>query len=573
MREIVFRNSEIEVTPEKIEELSKSLSVSKILSQILLKRGIEDEESARAFLYPSLKEHLPDPSLMKNIDEAARIILSFVEKKEQITIFTDFDVDGVTSGAQLLLFLEALGGVVNTYTPSRFKEGYGLSKEAVRKLAESGTKLLVTADCGISNEREIALAKEYGLSVVVIDHHIPHTLPVADCIVNPAQDGCPFQDYKLATAGIIWLLLIVLRRELKKQNIEAPDPKDFLDLASLGTICDMVPLTKLNRLIAARGVEALSKTKRTGLIALKDSASLSNKRFSAGHVSFALGPRINASGRLDHAGKALELLATSDSIKAKKLADRINRLNTERRGIEEKVKKACISELGDSVENAPAFAIYGEDFHIGVIGLAAQRLVENFYKPSAVMGPGEAIVKGEVRQVIKGSVRTIKGFHVANALSSLGHLLLNHGGHAEAGGFSLLFEHLDEFKEEFVKKAKSELSEEHYVRHQSVDIEVKLSDIDFKTVEELSKLAPFGIANPSPVLLSRKVRVGSVSILNGGHLRLKLHDDSSTHNAVFWGAKGHPLIRKDNIVDVCYKPEIQNFRGISSVQLNISHVA
>lgn len=569
---IVLRGAGQDISDSVVRDLESQLGVSKILARILAQRGIQDAESARAFLSPSLQEHLPDPSHMKNIEQAAELILLFVKEKKLITIFTDFDVDGVTSGAQLLLFLEVLGARVNSYTPNRFSEGYGLSKEAVRKLAEHGTQLLITADCGISSVQEIAIAKQLGLATIIIDHHLPgESLPAADCIVNPAQGGCAFKEYYLATAGIVWLLLIVLRKKLRSEGAqETPDPKDFLDLAALGTICDMVPLKTLNRLIAHRGIEAIGQSKRPGMLALKEAADISsNKRLNAGHLSFALGPRINASGRLDHAGKALELLSTSDSLRAKKLAEHLNKLNTQRRGIEERVKKACLAELGDAVEHVPAYAVYGEDFHLGVIGLAAQRLVENFYRPAAVMGPGEAIVKGEKRQVVKGSVRTIKGFHVADALSSLSHLLLSHGGHAEAGGFSLLFENLEEFKKSFVEKAGAILRPEDFLKTYSVDLELSLSEIDFKLIDELSRMAPFGIGNPSPTFLTKDVKVGSVIMMNGGHLRFKVEDKPHIVDAVYWNGRANKSIRKDNIVSICYRPEIQNYRGISSVQLNV----
>ena len=568
---------------DSAEQLSKALGISLIAAKILVGRGITAVEEARRFLSPTLRTDIPDPFSMINIAQAADMLLETVRSGEQITVYSDFDVDGLSSAAQLVQFLHELKAAVNNYTPNRFTEGYGLSRAAVEALARAGTKLLVTVDCGISNHEEIALARRLGMRTIIIDHHLPHDLPPADLIVDPLQEGCPFAEHQLAAAGLVWVLLIVLRAKLRAGmtdneqggSDEMPDPKDFLDLAALGTICDMVPLVGLNRLIAHRGMEALRQTTRPGIVALKDLLGVSGgKRITAGHVGFGFGPRINAAGRLGDAGDVFKLLTTNSSKRAKELAEAIERANTRRRTIEEQVLVQCLSLLGkgDSLEEQPAFALFGQDFHIGVIGIVAQRLVEEFHRPAALMAPGEMKVGGETRQIVRGSVRGIRGFHVAEALKRSGSFLINYGGHEGAGGFSIAYENVEGFSLAFIEDARKVITAEMLERERFADVEVCLSEIDYDVVDGISKLAPFGVGNPSPLLLVSGVTVETVSSFGKDHLRVRFSDGSHYVNGVCWGFQGHPLLRKGECVNIAFYPEINTYKGISAVQLNVQEV-
>lgn len=565
---------------EHAPRLHSELGISEVTARILVARGVLEPEVAKSFLSPSLKEHLPNPSEMKNLTEAANLILDSIENKEAITVYSDFDVDGLTSSAQLVLFLEAIGALVSSYVPNRFVEGYGVSTEGIQALVARGTQLLITVDCGISSVHEIALARRKGMKSVILDHHIPGPeLPKADVVVDPAQEGCSFGEHKLAAAGVVWMLLVLLRVEGRKRealkDVEFPDPKDFLDLAAIGTICDMVPLFGLNRLIAHRGVDALRQARRVGIEALKDVAKVrDNPRFGSGHVSFNIGPRINAAGRLDDANQVVTLLTTRSSKKAKTIAQRINRLNDQRRLVENQVRESCIASLnrqGDPSSLA-ALSVYGEQYHLGVIGIAAQRLVEEFYRPAAVMGPGKMKIGQEEKSVIKGSVRGIRGFHVADALASLSEILLNHGGHAQAGGFSLRPKNLDAFHKGFLQIAEKTLSSQELQREVNADVRISLSEVDYELAVELQHLAPFGVGNPSPLLVTEGVRVDSISAIKGAHLRVRLADSRCSRNAVAWNMQGHPLLRKDEIVNVAYQVELNTYQGVSSVQLSLKEV-
>ena len=555
------KNSEDHLT------LSKELGLHPVVAEILVSRGISKHEDIKKFLNPSFKEHLPDPATMKDADLACEIILQSIKNQEPITIYSDYDVDGLTSCAQLLLFLRSLGAHVDAYVTNRFVDGYGLSDYSIQKIVSGNTKLLITVDCGISNVTQISFAKRHGLKVIVLDHHQPgDVLPMADAIVNPAQLDCKLNSQKLAAAGVVWMLLIQLKARASKSEL---DPKDYLDLAAIGTICDMVPLRDLNRLIARRGIEAIKKSSRVGIKALREVAGVaSDSVFGCSQISFALGPRINAAGRLGDATSVLTLLTTENEELAKKIASKIDSQNSERRLIEERVKGDCLSIIS-STEERGAHAVFGKDFHVGVIGIAAQRLVEAHYKPSAVMAYGEQLVNGKLAKVIKGSVRSVPGFHVAQALSKISNILLNHGGHESAGGFSLLPENLEKFQELFIKLAEEQFSNHKPEQETFADADVMFSQVDINLADQLEMLAPFGVGNPSPVLISGNVEVLSSSAIGNNHLKLRLRQDQSIRDALAWNQLSNPILRKGKFLKIAYRPHLNLYNGISNLQLHI----
>lgn len=579
-----------------ISSLQSSLKISYITAVILANRGIKSVSDAEDFLYPTLRNSLPSPNSIKNIDSVVNLIIDSILQKLKITIYTDFDVDGLTSGAQLLLFLRSMGGKCEVYTPSRFSEGYGLNEEAIKKLHITGTNLLITVDCGVSSVKEIALAKRLGIRCIIIDHHIPSAeVPNADAMINPAQGGCGFQDYALCASGLVWMLIIAISSYVKSNHLNSnrsdsncldgltsiKAPKDFLDLAALGTICDMVPLNKVNRLIALRGLEAIQKTSRPGMLALKETSGIRNHTAVSGtSIAFGIGPRINASGRLGATSEIFDLLITEDQDKAKRIAKKIESINTKRKAIEERMKDDCIkrilSEYGDNIPSA--FAIYEENFHIGVIGIVAQRMVEMFNRPAAIMGISNEIDHVNFKKhttnsaVIKGSVRGIRGFNVADVLHSLQDILISGGGHAAAGGFSLHLDKLCEFKARFIQAANDCLKSEDFLRSLSVDIELNLDEISFGLAKELELLAPHGIGNPSPLFLCKRVEIESVSPLGRNHVRVNILHSGNTINAVAWGFLGHPLMRKGAKIDIIFAIHINTYSGLSSLQLEIKDI-
>ena len=568
-----------------LNELRKeNLTLSKPLAEVLTCRGFSEPAKVKDFLSPTLKNNLPNPFTMLGAIKAAEILADAVisknSKPKKITIFTDFDVDGISSGAQLLLFLHEIGASVSSYTPNRFTEGYGLSAEAVKKIAANGAEILVTVDCGISNKKELLLAKKLGLETVVIDHHQVLEMPEAGAIINPCQEGCPFHSYQLSAAGLVWMFLLVLRKGILehkdfisfKEEVlkgdELPNPKDFLDLAALGTICDMVPLSGPNRLIALRGLEALTKSERPGLKSLIEVSGVKIKdNFSSGQVSFMLGPRINAAGRVGEGKDVIELLSTKNPHNAKSIAQKIELQNKKRQKLEKEGLKTSLFKAEQHI-NDYGISVFDESFHLGVIGIIAQRLVQKFHKPAIVMAPASK----EEKDLIKGSVRSVKAFDVAASLGKLSEYLISFGGHRAAGGFSLKRENLADFEKAFLELTQATLSAEDLVPLVTADTELLFKTIDFNLVEALKKLEPFGTGNPAPVFLSKNISVDSVRTLASEHLKLQLSSSGRKLTAVAWKFAGNPLLQKDRVLDIAYAIEVNQWKGISNLQLNIKEV-
>jgi single-stranded-DNA-specific exonuclease len=567
------------------QKISSELGIHYVTAFILVQRGVLNSDEAKAFLSPTLRHHLPNPDSLKNATAAVDCIWKAVKDKKYITLFSDFDVDGITSASQMWHVLAAAGAKVRHYVPNRMTEGYGLSSEAITQLHEEKTQLLVTLDCGITNHAEISHAKKLGLEVIVIDHHeLGAQIPPADIIVNPMQEGCPFRSYKLATAGIAWLLSIILLKRFsgdKSLDIDIkklPHSKDLIDLAAIGTICDMVPLTGLNRLIASRGIDSIRNAPRPGIKALKEVANLPfGARFSCSHISFGIGPRLNAAGRLEDASLGFTLLTSKKSLEIKNHAKKIHSLNQQRKSLEEHAREICLEQVSilksaDPQTPPSAYALYDDSFHLGVIGIAAQRVVEVVGRPVAVMGPGESSIENSSRSVIKGSVRSIPEFHVAQALASLSHLLHAHGGHAQAGGFTLLPENLQAFQEAFNTLATKTFSDIPPKREIKVDCLMPFKEITIQLVQEIQSLAPFGIGNPSPLFLTTQVEIEHLQLIGDTHIKLQLSHHSTIRNAIGWRMRGHPLLVKGKIIDVVYALELNTYKGISSVQLIIKEI-
>ena len=562
------------ITQEALK-ISSELQVDSIIAKLLVLRGITTPEDAKAFLRPTLREHLPNPSNLEGAEKAIKIILDAVINKRFITIFSDFDVDGITSGTQLWTILAASGARVRYYVPDRIKEGYGLSTYAVEKLAEEKTELLITLDCGITSTPEVTRAKELGMEVIVIDHHeLPDLLPPADVIVNPKQTTCGFNGEQLATAGIIWLLGIPLGKALQKALPEQkiPSSKELLDLAALGTICDMVPLRSVNRLIASRGVELIQKNPRIGLQALMEIASIpSGKRFACSHIAFGIGPRLNAAGRIDDASLGFSLLTEKSLGDAKTYAKKINDLNNKRKTLETHVKDTCIDlaeELTETLGATPfGYVLHDESFHVGVIGIAAQRMVESLGKPAAVLGPSEDL------EVYKGSVRAVTGFHVANCLKDLSYLLEGHGGHAAAGGFSIKKENIEEFQHAFHDKVVETFPEGVPKKEVRFDLEIDFSEVTIDLVKQIQLLAPFGMGNHSPVFKTTDIEIEHVQVIGENHIKTSLIQNKNVRSAIGWRMFGNPLFLVGNKIDATYSLELNTYKGVTSVQIILKDIS
>lgn len=544
---------------ERAKSISEKHDISQVASKVLAARGFDAGEELSKFLKPTLKDGLPPPDQLLGLNQAAKLLVETLNCGESIAICCDFDVDGLSGGSQVCHFLSKLGAKVKVFVPDRFSDGYGLSDKMVREVADGGYSVMLTIDFGTTNVSELELARSLGLKTIVVDHHHVVNPPPSDVFVNPANPKCGFAGGILCASGLSWYLLIGIRNVLDRSDL--PDVRDYLDLACLGTICDMVPLIGANRVIARRGLEKLTSTERVGLKALKSLAGI-NGNIACHHIGFGIGPRLNAAGRMIHGDLVIELLTTSDSVKARQIAGRLEKLNSKRQTIEAHTKLLADKQYRLNPRSSSAIVVWDPEFHTGVIGLVAQRLVENYYRPAAVMGadrPG----------VFKGSVRGIAGFSVVGALHAVSKHLLKFGGHDGAGGFSVAQEKVVDFARAFELECESRLRDLDLNPTVVCDTEVRLDELSFELLNELKSFAPFGIGNPGPVLLARNLRVLESKSLKGLHLRVTLGDGKQTIAGLMWRQRFHPALQAGNIVAVAFKPELNQYQGTCRIQANL----
>ena len=542
------------------DKIAYTFSLSPLTSRILSARGFEPGDSLKNYLVPTLRSGLPDPSTLLNLDKAADAILEYGQADKGIAIACDFDVDGLSGGSLVFDFLKRAGIRSRVYVPDRFSEGYGLNERIIRDVKKHGFDLLLTIDYGTTNKTELNLARELGLFSVVVDHHHVAENPPSDIFVNPHQEGCGFADGTMCAAGLAWYLIVALNKRLKKEEL---NPKHFLDLACLGTICDMVPLKGPNRIIARRGLENLANTERAGLIALKNVIGV-NGSVSCSNVSFGIGPRLNAAGRMVSGELVIELLTTKDAAKAEKLAKKLNKLNAERQATEEEVKEKALEQLAQKSEIPSGIVAWDKEFHTGVIGIVAQRMVERFYRPSAVMGFDQG--------KYKGSVRGIKGISVVELLSSVSDHLIQFGGHDGAGGFSLEEDKVEKFAEAFNEACTERLKTVETEPSIEADTECELAELTPAIVKELRRFEPLGMGNPGPQLLLRRLEVKAIKSLKNAHIKASLSDGKNVISGMMWRTKEHPALQVGNTVDVVGKADLNTFFGHTELQMNLQAV-
>ncbi|HET9597976.1 MAG TPA: single-stranded-DNA-specific exonuclease RecJ [Anaeromyxobacteraceae bacterium] len=500
--------------------LARELGLHPLAARVLACRGLADPAEATRFLSAGLAD-LPDPFAMKGMDAAVARIACALEAGERIALYGDYDVDGVTSTALLAGFLRAAGGDVVTYVPHRLVEGYGLNTAAVRRLAAQGARLLVSLDCGITSVAEVKAAAELGVDAVVVDHHtVPVELPAAAAILNPHQAGCAYPYKGLAAVGVTFCLAMALRRRLRdagRFGAARPEPvlREALDLVALGTVADVVPLTGVNRILVRWGLAEIARTRRPGLRALLRVAGVAaGAPVTAGQVGFRLGPRINAAGRLDDAGRGVRLLLEADGAQAMALAEELDRENRARQEIERQILEEALSLAGERVAaGARGLVLARESWHPGVIGIVASRVVERFHRPTVLVG-----LSGGVG---KGSGRSIEGFHLYDALSACAAHLDRFGGHKHAAGVTVDAARLPAFRDAFERHAGERLAEEDLVPRCRIEGRFGPEGASEEAALALERLAPFGAGHPEPLFAVRGVPRGARTVgAAGAHLKV-----------------------------------------------------
>lgn len=538
---------------------------SPILRQVLFNRGYATDAEARSYLRGEVNFDT-SPFQMNGISVTVERLRFALDHLEPIAIYGDYDVDGVTATALLVQALHSLGGNVTHYIPNRFEEGYGLNTEALTNLQAEGIKLVISVDCGIRSLDEAAHAKKIGLDLIISDHHQPAggDLPPALAVVNPKQAGDLYPDKDLAGVGVAYKIVQALLESIGN-SAGAFKSEDLLDLVALGTVADLAPLTGENRFLVRKGLQKLRETKRQGLFSLAAVSDLPLSRITAVSIGFILGPRLNAAGRLESAKAAFELLTTTDVKTAGELAQQLNMQNRQRQEITRKIQMEAEEIALAEDPDADLFFAVHPDFNAGVVGLAASRLVETYYRP-AVVGQISA-------ETTRCSCRSIPEFHITEALDLCKDILIRHGGHAAAAGFTVRNENVDELKRRLKLLAMETLRGKDLRQTLTADIELPLSDLKPELLHHLEYLQPTGYGNPEAVFVSRNVRVTNrrtVGVENK-HLKLNVTDGRVTFDAIGFRL-GHLLPELPLFVDVLYTFESNEFNGRQSMQLNLKDV-
>lgn len=546
----------LETDEQEVLSLAEEVGISPILARLLWRRGLRTGEEAQRFLYPG-RDGFSDPFLMRDMDKAVARIRHAIEHRERIMIYGDYDADGATSTALLYLALQEIGADVEFYIPDRFSEGYGLNGPAIQSAKDRGFHLVITVDNGISAVEEVKLAREIGLDLIVTDHHTPpEVLPDAYAILNPKQPGCNYPEKMLAGVGVAWKLVQALYERL---------PEEFLDLAAIGTVADLAPLQGENRLIAMFGLEAMNAVPRAGVRALIDVAGLQGKQITAGHIGFSFGPRINASGRLDSATYAVELLTATDSAQARELAEFLEARNRERQEIGEQIFEEAVAlvEANPDWLVGRVLVVPSAGWNEGVIGIVASRLVERYYRPTLMIA-----LNGEGGG--KSSARSIAGFDLYAALSRCADLLDHYGGHKMAAGFSLAVGQIDELRRRMNEIADEVLTTEDLQPKIDVDMMLDLGEVNLALVEQMQRLAPYGFGNPSPRFSFVGLDLEQTRVVgkDAAHLQVRVKQANKSLDCIaFRRSEDQPQLDRLASIDLVGELSINEWNGRRNLQL------
>ncbi len=550
----------------KIEDLSRSLGICSITARILVARGVDGVESGVQFLAPALSG-MPDPFLLKGMHEAVERVVRALKTSESVCIYGDYDVDGISGTALLVSFLRHIGIACSYFIPNRFDDGYGLNEDALQQIISSGSSLILSVDCGITAIKESAFCRQAGVDLIILDHHTPgDILPNAAAVVNPLQPGCSYPFKMLAGVGVAFNLLVALRSRLRHDGLFAagnePDLRNWLDLVALGTIADVVPLVGQNRVYAFCGLQKLEDNNRPGIAALKKVAGISEP-ITCSQVGFRLAPRLNAAGRMESAVPGVELLLSASIEECSSIADELDRANAERQAVERGIFDQAVAMIdGGSYPACRSIVVASRDWHQGVIGIVASRLVERYHRPTiliAIDAQGNA----------KGSGRSIAGFHLLEALNLCSGYLERFGGHRYAAGIGLETKNIGDFVAAFEAAARQILGNAELVPLLDIDAEVYPAEIGLALSHELLRIGPFGAGNPEPTLMMRGVTVVDRRIVGDGHLKLRVLSDGRIFNAIAFRQAESPT---DGLLDIAFFPESNRWNNTTTMQLRIKEI-
>jgi len=547
--------------------LADSLNISTVLAHLLIQRGIESFYEAKAYFRPSI-DTLYDPYLMDGMKEGALRVIEAVTSNEKICIYGDYDVDGTCAAALMFLFLKELGADVEVYIPNRLSEGYGISKSSIDYLCARGVKLIISVDCGITAVEEITHANTLGMDTIVCDHHQPkEEIPDAYAVLDPLKPGCNYPFKYLSGAGVAFKLARAVADRFGRKEMVF----DYLDLVALAGAADIVPLVDENRVLVMEGIARINNKPRPGIKALIESARMQPGNLSAGQIVFTIAPRINAVGRLGDANRAVDLFISKEEEEAKSLASVLEDENFERRKIDEMTFSHALElvEKNINLNEELGIVLHGENWHPGVIGIVASRMVEKFYRPSVML----TTIDG----VAKGSARSIRGFNIYEALESCDDLLIQFGGHEAAAGLALEINKVGEFRRRFNTILKQSLTEDDILPEITLDAQISLTEITPKFVRILDQFAPFGPQNMRPVFLAENVVVvNTPRIVGVNHLMacFKQNGSDKVFDAIGFnlGVFVDKIDKDENLMDIVFTIEKILKDGKSYPQLRIKDI-
>ena len=557
---------------QKAEVFSLKLrkEIGDVILSILYHRGLKTDQEVERFFFFDYERDVVDPFLFSDMEKAVSRIREALEKQEKVTVFGDYDADGVTATALIEEVLKNIGiEQVTSYIPNRQTEGYGLNEKAIEYLKEQGVSLIVTVDCGITGKDEIEKARKLGIDVVITDHHnIPPVLPEAVAIINPKVPGSKYPQKDLAGVGIAFKLAQAIYKKIDPEKID--QLKWGLDLVAAGTIADCVPLLGENRVLAKYGMLVLSKTKRVGFQEMFKVAGIDfkeGKMFTSEQITFQIAPRINASGRMDHASVSLALLQEEDRVKARDMALEVEKKNQSRQKVTGEIVREVKILAENSFKDKSFILAHNPHWPVGVLGLVAGKITDEHQKPSIILqDQGETLV---------GSSRSIPEFDIMKALGKCRNLFIKFGGHSQAAGFSIKKENLEKFYAEFSQISEKSLAGFDFMPKMTADMLIDFDQIDWDLINFLGKMEPFGERNPEPIFWSQEVVVEEVKIVGNGnkHLKMFLHQKGGSprvFDAIAFGfGKQFPELKKNDIINIVFKVRKDEWNGNQKIQLNI----
>jgi single-stranded-DNA-specific exonuclease len=561
-REWILRSPD----PDAVRELSTRHGLAPAASKVLVNRGIVEPRDVERFLSGTLSD-LPDPSLLKDADKAARRLAAAGSRGEPLLIYADYDADGATGAACLYLFLKQIFPdlPVRIHQNDRRKDGYGLQTHVLAHAAREGFRLVVTVDCGISDVAAVREAAREGVEVIVTDHHLPGaTVPEAFAIVNPMQPDCGFPGKEMAGVGVAFLLVCALRKAVREIGgfalLAEPPLRPYLDLVALGTVADMAALRGGNRLLVREGLREIRKSPRPGIEALFDASGVPHASATETDLGFRVGPRLNAAGRVGDATRSSRILVSESRDDAVRLARELNEDNALRQREEERIVVAVEAALAAAGEIPPAIVLSHPAWNAGVLGIVASKVLERYGRP--------VVLLQEEDGAAKGSCRSVEGFHIVSALSRLSHLLTRYGGHAQAAGLALSLDHLDAFREGLAGIADRHARETPFVLRRTIDAKLRVDEITPDLLSDLDRLRPFGVGNEEPLFLLPGVRIAAVSRIGAGgrHLRFAVEEDGRRLSGVAFRREEIPVSASGRS-DLLFAVQENVYRGARSLQI------